>query len=121
AGPAVAGGLVQVLTAPVAIAFDAASFLLSAVCSFLIAAQPASRSATGRGRVRLWAEIVEGLRVVFADRVLSPIAVSAAIGAMAGAMQGALVVLYLARDLQLSPAFVVLAVAASGVGSVSGP
>ena len=120
AGPALAGGLVQVLTAPVAIAFDAASFLLSAVCSLLIEVQPAARSATGRGRVRLWAEIVEGLRVVFADRVLSPIAVSAAIGAMAGAIQGALVVLYLARDLHLSPAFVGLAVAASGVGSVVG-
>ena len=120
AGPALAGGLVQVLTAPVAIAFDAASFLLSAGCSLLIEVQPASRSATQRGRVRLLAEIVEGLRVVFASRVLSPIAVSAAIGAMAGAMHGALVVLYFARDLHLLPAFVGLAVAASGVGSVVG-
>lgn len=120
AGPGLAGALVQLLTAPVAIAFDAVSFLLSAGCSLLIEVQPASQSVAGRGRVRLWAEIVEGLRVVFGSPVLSPIAVSAAIGAMAGAMQGALIVLYLARDLHLSPAFVGLAVAASGVASVVG-
>lgn len=120
AEPALAGGLVQVLTAPVAIAFDAVSFLLSAGCSLLIEVKPVTASVTPPSGVRLRAEIVEGLRAVFGSRVLSSIAVSAAIGAMAGAMQGALVVLYLARELHLSAAFIGLAVATSGAASVVG-
>ena len=120
AGPALAGGLVQALTAPLAIAFDAASFLLSAGCSLLIEVKQDPTSAGARGSARLWAEIVEGLRVVFGSPVLSAVAVSAGIGSMAGAMQGALVVLYLARDLHLSAAFIGLAVAASGAASVVG-
>ena len=120
AGPALAGGLVQALTAPLAIAFEAASFLLSAGCSLLIEVKQDPTSAGARGSARLWAEIVEGLRVVFGSPVLSAVAVSAGIGSMAGAMQGALVVLYLARDLHLSAAFIGLAVAASGAASVVG-
>src|SRR5262244_275830 len=52
AGPALAGGLVQVLTAPVAIAFDAASFLLSAGCSLLIEVKQDPTAAGGRGSAR---------------------------------------------------------------------
>lgn len=118
AGPSVAGGLVQLLTAPVAIAFDAASFLLSAACAALVVAPP--RPAAGRGPVRLRAEIVEGVRALLGSPVLSAVAVSAAVGALGGAMQGALVVLYLVRELHLTPALVGLAVAEGGAASVAG-
>jgi predicted MFS family arabinose efflux permease len=58
--------------------------------------------------------------MLFGSRILSPIAISATIGAFAGAFQGPLVVLYLVRDLYLSPALVGLAVTVSGVASVAG-
>jgi MFS family permease len=120
AGPSVAGWLVQVLTAPVAIAVDAVSFLLSAACSMLVRLDGAAAVAPERGRVRLWAEIVEGLGTLFSHRVLAAVTVSATVGALGGAMYGALVVLFLVRYLHLGPALVGLAVAASGVAAVAG-
>lgn len=120
AGPSLAGGLVQVLTAPIAIAVDAASFLVSAGFSLRIKVGPGSTGARRAGRVRLWAEIREGLHAMFSNRILSAIAVSATVGALAGAMQGAIVVLYLVRDLHLTPTLVGLAGTATGVASVAG-
>jgi hypothetical protein len=119
-GPSVAGGLVELLTAPATIALDAASFLVSAGCSLLVRVPPGEGVARGRGPVRLRSEIGEGLRTLFGSPVLSAVAVSATAGALAGAMQGPLVVLYLVRDLSLSPAVVGLAVTVAGVGAVAG-
>jgi len=116
-GPTLGGWLVQVLTAPVAIAFDAASFLLSAGCSLLVRVHEAPRS---RGRVRLWPETFDGLRVLFGDPILRPVTVSATAGALAGAMQGALVAFYLVRDLGLTPALVGLAFGVAGGASIAG-
>jgi MFS family permease len=116
-GPSLGGLLVQVLTAPVAIAFDAVSFLLSTGCSLLVRVAEAPRR---RGRVRLWPDTFEGLRSLFAGPILRPVAVSATAGAFAGAMQGALLVLYLVRDLALTPAQVGLAFAVAGGASVGG-
>lgn len=116
-GPTLGGWLVQVLTAPAAIAFDAASFLLSAGCSLLVRVDEAPRS---RRRVRLWPETFDGLRVLFGDPILRPVTVSATAGALAGAMQGALVALYLVRDLGLTPALVGLAFGVAGGASIAG-
>jgi MFS family permease len=117
--PTLAGWVVQALSAPAAIAFDALSFVVSAGCSRLIRVEPAPGS-TGRGRMRLWSEMLEGLRVLFGNAILSPITISATVGAFAGAMQGALVVLYFVQDLSLTPTFVGLALAVSGLASVVG-
>ena len=118
-GPALAGALVQALTAPVVIAFDAASFVLSAFCTILIRTPPAGPRPSGR-RVRFGPEILEGLRFLFSGPYLSPIAVSAAVGSMGGAMRGALVVLFLVRGLHLSATLVGLAATCIGLGSVMG-
>lgn len=120
AGPSLAGGLVQALTASVAIAVDAASFLVSAWFSLRIKVGPGSAGARRAGRVRLLAEIREGLHAMFSNRILSAIAVSATVGALAGAIQGAIVVLYLVRDLHLTPTLVGLAGTATGLASVAG-
>ncbi|MGY4771564.1 MFS transporter [Kribbella sp. CWNU-51] len=87
-GPSMAGFLVQVLSAPFAIIVDAASYVVSAVASSLIR-EPARAPVPERSEVRLSA----GLRVIFGDRVLTPLAISAAVAATAGAMQGPLIVL----------------------------
>jgi MFS family permease len=118
AGPTVGGLLVQLLTAPIAIAFDAVSFLVSAGCALLVVVPAGPAPGAGRGRVAVLPEIAEGLRAVFGNRYLSALIVSGTVGALAGSMQSALVVLYFVRDLSLSPAFVGLAVAATGVASV---
>ncbi len=115
AGPSVAGFLVQVISAPFAIAFDAASYVVSAVASYLIR-EPVRAPARERSEVRL----STGLRVIFGNRVLAPLTVSATVAALAGAMQGPLVVLYLIRELHWSPALVGVALTAFGVAAVAG-
>jgi MFS family permease len=61
-----------------------------------------------------------GLRVLFGDRMLRPLVVSAGIAAMAGSMQGPLVVLFLIRELHRSPAFVGLSMTTFGAAAVAG-
>jgi MFS family permease len=114
-GPSVAGFLVQVLTAPFAIVVDAASYVVSTVAAYLIR-EPTRAPAAERSKVRLSA----GLRVLFGDRMLRPLVVSAAVAAMAGAMQGPLIVLFLIRELHKSPAFVGLTLTTFGAAAVAG-
>ena len=114
-GPSAAGFLVQLLTAPFAIVVDAASYVVSTVAAYLIR-EPARGAVPERSQVRLSA----GLRVLFGDRMLRPLVVSAAVAAMAGSMQGPLVVLFLIRELHKSPAFVGLSLTAFGAAAVAG-
>jgi len=115
AGPSVAGFLVQVLSAPFAIIFDAASYVVAAVASYLIR-EPARAPAPERAEVRL----TTGLRAIFGHRLAKPLTISATVAAMAGAMQGPLIVLYLIRELHRSPAFVGVTLTTFGVAAVLG-
>lgn len=115
AGPSLAGFLVQVLTAPFAILFDAASYVVSTVASYLIR-EPDRAPVPEQSEVRL----SSGLRVLFADRVLRPLVLSATVAAMAGALQAPLIVLYLVRELDRSPSFVGLTVTTFGLAAVLG-
>ena len=114
AGPSVAGLLVQLVTAPFAILFDAVSYVVSAVASYLIREPP--RASVERSEVRL----TGGLRAMFGSAVLAPLAVSATVGAIAGSLQGPLIVLYLVRELHWEPALVGVAITAFGVAAVAG-
>ncbi|WP_405057153.1 MFS transporter [Kribbella sp. NBC_01505] len=114
-GPSAAGFLVQAVSAPFAILVDAVSFVVSAVTSYLIR-EPERVPVPERTPVRL----STGLRVLFADRLLGPLTLSATIGSLFGSMQGPLVVLYLVRELHWSPAYVGIALTASGAAAVVG-
>ncbi|TCO35942.1 putative MFS family arabinose efflux permease [Kribbella steppae] len=114
AGPSVAGLLVQLVTAPFAILFDAVSYVVSAVASYLIREPP--RASVERSEVQL----TGGLRAMFGSPILAPLAVSATVGAIAGSLQGPLIVLYLVRELQWAPALVGVAITAFGVAAVTG-
>jgi MFS family permease len=114
AGPSVAGLLVQVLTTPFAILFDAASYVVSAVASYLIR-EPRLVVAE-----RSQARLTGGLWVIFDSPVLAPLVLSATVGAIAGSLQGPLIVLYLVRELHWAPAMVGAAITASGVAALVG-
>jgi MFS family permease len=115
-GPSIAGVLTQVASAAFAIAVDALSFVVSAVASFLIKEPALPAAGLVRGRYQL----LQGLRELFGNPVLSALTLSATIAAVAGAMQGPLVVLYLARDLHWPPLLVGVAITVAGVSSVVG-
>ncbi len=118
AGPGLAGILVQLLTAPIALLLDGVSFVVSAACLLLIrkselAPQPA-------GRRSVWGEIHEGLRLVLRGRLLRPLAVSVCTYNFFAGMFVTVSTLFLVRDLTLEPASIGIIWASSGVGAVLG-
>ncbi|MFI6499006.1 MFS transporter [Nonomuraea typhae] len=117
AGPGLGGGLVQVLTAPVAIVVDAFSYLLSA--AFLLRIKrPEPPPAPPEGGLRQ--EIAEGLRFVFTHPLLRPITLAAAAAELAFAAVLALQVVYGVDDLKLSAGVIGLAIAAGNAGGLIG-
>ncbi|HXW46202.1 MAG TPA: MFS transporter [Streptosporangiaceae bacterium] len=119
-GTAMAGFLVAALTAPIAIAVDAASFLLSGICKIRIrTVQPPVRSRR-EGRQRLHAEILDGLRAVFGQPLMRSLTTAATLGALAGQMQNVILILFLVRHVRLPTGLVGITVAAGGLAAVGG-
>jgi hypothetical protein len=68
AGPSLGGVLVQVVTAPLAMAVDALSFVVSAGFTWRIDVTEVSRAGAERGTI--WREMLEGLRWVTAHPII---------------------------------------------------
>ena len=114
-----AGWLVQLVTAPGAMAVDAISFLFSAASLRLIRKrEPEPAPAHERESVR--AEVIEGLRVVVHDGILRALALSWVAYSAASGMFGAVFVLYVTRDLGLSPGVQGLIYGVGGITSLFG-
>jgi Transmembrane secretion effector len=134
AGPSLGGTLVQLLSAPIAVAADAFSFLVSAVCHALLRVdEPAPRpqgaepgagqgSSGARGGIwgQLWAELLEGLGVVGANGYLRACAGTAGVFNFFAGIFFTVYVLYATRELGVSAAALGLLYAGGGVGSVLG-
>jgi MFS family permease len=117
-GPALAGGLVSLLTAPWAVLVDAASYLASGLLLLRVpVTEPPSRRFSLRG-VR--GEAVEGLRWLYRHRTLGPHALSAHGWFLVNAVAGATLPLFALRTLDLSPFGFGLALAAGGAGGLLG-
>jgi predicted MFS family arabinose efflux permease len=117
-GPGLAGVLIQILTAPVAIAVDAASFVVSAVSLLWIDANESPPSATQRRS--LWAEIQEGLQTVWRQPVLRSLLGALTLGNMGDGLLSGIYLLLLTRDLSLEPAAIGAVFAGLGVGGLFG-
>jgi MFS family permease len=120
AGPGLGGWLLQMLTAPIAIALDAASFLASAFCLGLIRARHTEDSGPCNGRTGLRGEIAEGLRLVLSHPLLRPIAGAGATHACFTYVMLALVQLYALSELDLTPAVLGGVLAVGGLGVLPG-
>jgi predicted MFS family arabinose efflux permease len=115
-GPSLAGVLVQLITAPLALLFDAASYLLSAAALATIRTPEPPPSADERRSVRH--ELVEGLRWVFGNPLLRPIVLNNVSRMLAASASSAVYVLYATHDLGLSPTVIGFVLAAGGPGAV---
>lgn len=118
AGPSLGGALVQALTAPIAIAVDAASFLAAAVLVATIRLD--ERSTPRASRRRFWHEIAEGLSWVRDHQVLMRAVVAIALANIEWFAVQALLVVYATKELALSPALLGISLAAAGPFSVIG-
>ncbi|MBI4640198.1 MAG: MFS transporter, partial [Candidatus Tectomicrobia bacterium] len=102
-GPALAGGLIQLVSAPITILLDAFSFLFSALFVGLIdISEPLPTPSEQRKSV--WRDVVEGLRVVLGNPLLRAIAGSSSTFNFFGGFFGALYGLYAIRELGIEPA-----------------
>jgi MFS family permease len=118
-GPTLAGVLVQVMTAPIAILFDVVSFLASALCTGFIRVKepPPVVSAEEQST---WRQIREGLHQVLGNPLLRAVAASSAMRNFSGGAFAALYGLYVIRVLGVTPALFGLLVTAGGAGALLG-
>jgi predicted MFS family arabinose efflux permease len=115
AGPSLTGLLVQLITAPIAILFDAVSFLISAASVILIRKpEPASQASA------ITPHPIAGLRFVFGHALLRPLACFSATAFLFLGFLGPLYVLYAIRELHISPAALGIAIGMGGAGSLVG-
>lgn len=117
-GPALAGGLVSLLTAPWAVLVDATSYVISGLLLLRIpVVEPPSRRMTMQG-IRV--EAVEGLRWVYGHRTLRPFAIGTHAWFLCFAVVNVILPPFALRTLGLSPFGLGIALAAGGVGGLLG-
>ncbi|MEU7517626.1 MFS transporter [Streptomyces sp. NPDC042898] len=117
-GPGAGGALVAAVTAPVALAVDALSFLASAL--LLSRIRRPDPKPEPRPGARLRDEIAEGLRFVFRDRLLRALTLTAAISNLCGTIGTSMLLVLLAGELGLSPFLCGLVFTAEAVGGFLG-
>ena len=117
AGPGVAGVLVQVFTAPMPVVVDALSFLASVTGLSLI--RRPEPPVTPRPR-HMGAEIREGMAALLGQPILRTLVVCASIIILLFSAQTAIFLLYLSRDLGLSPSIIGVLLAVGSVGALAG-
>ncbi len=120
AGPGLAGALIKLVGAPLALLVDAVGVIVSAAILRGIEVREAPRrprGAGGRGR-RFWADLKVGVRFVLRHRLL--VALALAVGTWQACHHAALVVqiLFATRTLGLSEQAVGLSYTGMGVGTV---
>ncbi|HEU5268928.1 MAG TPA: MFS transporter, partial [Jatrophihabitans sp.] len=127
AGPGIGGVLVQLLTAPIAIMVDAASYLGSAVLLLLIRrdgehAAAEARRAAGRDLRGLLRDMGAGIGYVWRHRLIRPLAMATGTANffyLLG-MTGAILALYAIRVLHLTPALLGAVLATGNLGAILG-
>ncbi len=115
-GPGLAGLLIQALTAPFAIVLDAVAFFASALMLRRVAATHDTVHSGERRSV--WAEIHEGLLLVWHSRTLLALAVVAGLWQVLHHMQIAVLILFATRDLGLSAGAIGVVYMFGGLGCV---
>jgi MFS family permease len=116
-GPAAAGVLVSILTAPVAILVDVASFLIAGLAVASIRRPEPPAAPRPRALVR---ELREGFAGLVGHPVLRPVVLTAMVGIFAYSMYLSLIVLFHVRALGLDSVAVGVVFAVGGTGALAG-
>ena len=118
-GPGIAGGLVQIFTAPYAVLVDAISFLGSGLFLLRIRKHedtPVRETVDGR-KTSLWTELKEGLGFVLRNPNLRAQAGCTGTSNLFSNVAYAIILVYLVRDLELSAAVIGLVFSIGSIGS----
>jgi MFS family permease len=117
-GPALAGQLIRILTAPVALLADAVAMAASAL--FVVRIRKREERPARRPDAHLLREIGEGLRFVFGNRLLRAIATCTASYNLLSSAFGAMLILYLERSIGLDAGTIGLVFTVTGAGGLVG-
>jgi MFS family permease len=115
AGPGVAGILIQVLTGPFAIIFDAISFLFAAGSLSMIRKPEPAFAPTGTTR-RLWKEIGQGLRLLLSNPILRSITACTCTNNFFSSVTRTLFVLYVVKTLNIEPSLLGIILTVGSIG-----
>jgi len=117
-GPALAGILFQVLTAPIAVAATAATWLSSALLLLRIQGERPPSTAVGNDGGGL--SFLSGFRTAWGDREVRVLFLIQLAWGLTGGVFASLYVLFALRTLQLPTALLGLAIACGGLGALAG-
>lgn len=118
AGPGIAGTLVQLITAPMAMLFDATSFVCSAISVLLI--RKVEPAPTRTLEPHIGREISEGLGASWRDPLLRALAVRKATSAFFLGFGSSLYFLFATRELGLTAALLGIIIAIGGTSGLFG-
>jgi MFS family permease len=116
-GPGIAGGLVALLTAPIAILADAISFLASALLLGVI--KKTEEVPPREERRSMKAELAEGLRYVFTHRYQRGIVGAVALSNFFGNVFFSILLVYAVRELGLSAGTIGVVLAVGNLGTLA--
>jgi MFS family permease len=121
-GPALAGVLIQALHAPLAIAVNAATYLVSAIFLGGIKTRetPPAPATTPQPKAHLLRDLNEGLSTVLANPLLRPLFLTATTSSLFISFFAGLYVVFAIRTLELTPALLGVTVAVGGVSALIG-
>src|SRR5215469_494456 len=114
-GPAVAGTLIQAISAPLSMIVDALSFLASAFYLARIR-KPEPQPLPAKQRRSAWHESIEGIQFVLKNPLLRTLAGSTGVFKFVGTFY----TFYVIRELHVSPIILGLLIAAGGLSSLVG-
>lgn len=118
-GPALAGMLFQWLTAPIAVAVNAATYLVSGLILARIESPEPPRDPALRRRG--WVDgVVTGARTAWREPRLRALLFMTGVGGLFGGFFGALYIAYVLRELGLGPVLLGLGIATGGLGALVG-
>ncbi len=117
-GPALAGLLFQWLSAPIAVAANAVTYLVSA--GFLATIRNPEAAPAGSPPDHWTRDVTQGFRLAWSDPHMRPLLLMTAAQGLFGGVFSALYVLFAVRTLGLTPAMLGLAIGAGEVGALAG-
>ncbi len=115
-GPALAGTLVQLLTAPIAILVDSLSYLFSAFCFWKI--KVSEDTLQTEEHPEGWAAMLEGVCAIRRHPILLNLTLMMASLSFFGNFFGSLYLLFLVRELHITPGMVGVLVGLGGIGKL---
>ncbi|ARU60332.1 MFS transporter [Tumebacillus avium] len=120
-GQAIGGALVQILSAPLAILINGVTFFISAFTLIIIKRkEDKPELPEDKEDNNVFQNIRDGLKFVFGNTILSRITIATGLFNLFGLAMEAIYILYVTRELDLSPFVLGLIFTMSGVGAMAG-